>query len=147
MPWDIPVKYAPGLFSILESMSQELNPSVAEQVQRRAPTVTIFERVAENMATTTEFYMYSFQNAHNLELTDLKKGDQVLNQNFHEIAFFGYVLYVSYARSRGPLMLRTLSLLCALAPAYCTIELTPDTFNKEVFESGKSAFIKFLAPW
>jgi hypothetical protein len=47
MPWDIPVKYAPGLFSILESMSQELNPSVAEQVQRRAPTVTIFERVAD----------------------------------------------------------------------------------------------------
>jgi hypothetical protein len=44
-------------------------------------------------------------------------------------------------------MLRTLSLLCALAPANGTIELTPDTFNKEVFESGKSAFIKFLAPW
>lgn len=44
-------------------------------------------------------------------------------------------------------MLRTLLLLCALAPAYGTIELTPDTFKKEVFESGKSAFIKFLAPW
>ena len=62
-------------------------------------------------------------------------------------AFFGLCTsaYVACARSR--LMLRTLSLLCALAPAHSTIELTPDTFNKEVFESGKSAFIKFLAPW
>ena len=57
-------------------------------------------------------------------------------------------MYVAYARLRSvKTMLRTLSLLCALAPADSTIELTPDTFNKEVFESGKSAFIKFLAPW
>jgi len=27
------------------------------------------------------------------------------------------------------------------------LELTPDNFNKEVLESGKAAFIKFLAPW
>ena len=47
MPWDIPVKYAPGLFSILESMSQELNPSIAEPVQRRAPTITISKSHAE----------------------------------------------------------------------------------------------------
>ena len=41
-----------------------------------------------------------------------------------------------------------LLLLCALAaPAFGAIELTPDTFDKEVFESGKSAFVKFLAPW
>jgi len=28
-----------------------------------------------------------------------------------------------------------------------TKELTPKDFNKEVFDSGKGAFIKFLAPW
>jgi len=57
-------------------------------------------------------------------------------------------LYVRLRRLRSiKTMLRTLSLLCALAPAHSTVELTPDTFNKEVFESGKSAFIKFLAPW
>ena len=27
------------------------------------------------------------------------------------------------------------------------LELTPANFDKEVFDSGKSAFIKFLAPW
>jgi protein disulfide-isomerase A6 len=38
----------------------------------------------------------------------------------------------------------TLTLVAALIG---TIELTPDNFDKEVFESGKSAFVKFLAPW
>jgi len=27
------------------------------------------------------------------------------------------------------------------------ISLTPENFDAEVFDSGKSAFIKFLAPW
>jgi protein disulfide-isomerase A6 len=27
------------------------------------------------------------------------------------------------------------------------IALNPDNFDAEVFDSGKSAFIKFLAPW
>jgi len=38
-------------------------------------------------------------------------------------------------------------LLCALGAANAAIELTPENFDKEVFASGKSAFIKFLAPW
>jgi len=33
------------------------------------------------------------------------------------------------------------------APAFGAIELTPDNFDKEVLQSGKAAFIKFLAPW
>ena len=27
------------------------------------------------------------------------------------------------------------------------VELTQETFDKAVFQSGKNAFIKFLAPW
>jgi hypothetical protein len=27
------------------------------------------------------------------------------------------------------------------------VELGPDTFNAEVIDSGKNAFIKFQAPW
>ena len=27
------------------------------------------------------------------------------------------------------------------------LELTPDNFDKEITQSGKAAFIKFLAPW
>jgi len=27
------------------------------------------------------------------------------------------------------------------------IDLTPDNFDKEITQSGKAAFIKFLAPW
>jgi protein disulfide-isomerase A6 len=27
------------------------------------------------------------------------------------------------------------------------LELSPSNFDKEVFDSGKAAFIKFLAPW
>jgi len=46
---------------------------------------------------------------------------------------------------RAPTAVR---LLCALAaPALGAIELTPDNFDKEVTQSGKAAFIKFLAPW
>jgi hypothetical protein len=40
------------------------------------------------------------------------------------------------------------TLLCAFAASVNgALELTPDNFNKEVLESGKAAFIKFLAPW
>ena len=35
--------------------------------------------------------------------------------------------------------------LCAVATA--SLELSSANFDKEVFESGKSAFVKFLAPW
>ena len=38
-------------------------------------------------------------------------------------------------------------MLAILATSFATLELTPDNFDKEVFESGKAAFIKFLAPW
>ena len=34
-----------------------------------------------------------------------------------------------------------------VAAASGAVELTPDNFDKEVKESGKAAFIKFLAPW
>ena len=34
-----------------------------------------------------------------------------------------------------------------LAASSATLELTPDNFDKEVLQSGKAAFIKFLAPW
>ena len=27
------------------------------------------------------------------------------------------------------------------------VELNKDNFDKEVFQSGKNAFVKFLAPW
>ena len=38
-------------------------------------------------------------------------------------------------------------LVLSLGLAAAAIELTPDNFDKEVFESGKAAFVKFLAPW
>ena len=38
-------------------------------------------------------------------------------------------------------------LLTSIALASATMELTPDNFDKEVLESGKAAFVKFLAPW
>ena len=31
--------------------------------------------------------------------------------------------------------------------ATASLELSSANFDKEVFESGKSAFVKFLAPW
>jgi protein disulfide-isomerase A6 len=41
-----------------------------------------------------------------------------------------------------------IALICALAgSANAALELTPDNFDKEVLQSGKAAFIKFLAPW
>jgi len=44
-------------------------------------------------------------------------------------------------------MMRTLALFCAVVGANAALELTPDNFDSEVVASGKSAFIKFLAPW
>jgi len=45
-------------------------------------------------------------------------------------------------------MLRNLALLCAVAGASAAaVELTPDNFDDLVLKSGKSAFVKFLAPW
>jgi hypothetical protein len=44
--------------------------------------------------------------------------------------------------------LRNLVLACALAGASAEAhDLTPDNFDELVLKSGKSAFIKFLAPW
>jgi hypothetical protein len=41
-----------------------------------------------------------------------------------------------------------IALVCAFAAsAHAALELTPDNFDKEVKDSGKAAFIKFLAPW
>ena len=44
-------------------------------------------------------------------------------------------------------MLRLLVASCAVATAHAALELTPDNWDKEVVQSGKAAFIKFLAPW
>jgi protein disulfide-isomerase A6 len=45
-------------------------------------------------------------------------------------------------------MLRTTALLAALCGASGTaVELTSDNFDKEITQSGKAAFIKFLATW
>ena len=53
---------------------------------------------------------------------------------------------VSPRLSRVPM--RTTSLLLGvLGVAHAAIELTPDNFDDVVFNSGKAAFVKFLAPW
>jgi hypothetical protein len=44
-------------------------------------------------------------------------------------------------------MLRVAFLSTLAVSAYGALELTPDNFDKEVKDSGKAAFIKFLAPW
>jgi predicted outer membrane lipoprotein len=45
-------------------------------------------------------------------------------------------------------MLRGLVLACALAGVSAeAVELTEENWKKEVVDSGKSAFVKFLAPW
>jgi len=41
--------------------------------------------------------------------------------------------------------MKTVLLLCVATAA--AKELTADNFDTEVFGSGKSAFVKFLAPW
>ena len=37
--------------------------------------------------------------------------------------------------------------LCVLGADAAAVDLTSKTFDKEVFDSGKSAFVKFFAPW
>jgi hypothetical protein len=44
-------------------------------------------------------------------------------------------------------MLRITFLSTLAASAYGAIELTPESWDKEIKESGKAAFVKFLAPW
>jgi len=45
-------------------------------------------------------------------------------------------------------MLRAVALLSVVAGVSAeAVELTPDNFDDLVLKSGKSAFIKFLAPW
>ena len=45
-------------------------------------------------------------------------------------------------------MLRGLTVLAALTGASgSAIEFTPENWDKEVMQSGKAAFVKFLAPW
>jgi len=44
-------------------------------------------------------------------------------------------------------MFRVAFLSALAASANAALELTPDNFDKEVKDSGKAAFIKFLAPW
>ena len=38
-------------------------------------------------------------------------------------------------------------MLALLAASTAQVELTTKNFDKHVFGSGKSAFVKFLAPW
>jgi hypothetical protein len=45
-------------------------------------------------------------------------------------------------------MMRGLVLFCALAGVSAeAVELTEENWSTEVVESGKAAFVKFLAPW
>jgi len=43
--------------------------------------------------------------------------------------------------------MRASALLALMGTAHAAIELTPDNFDTMVFDSGKAAFVKFLAPW
>jgi hypothetical protein len=41
-----------------------------------------------------------------------------------------------------------LALVCAFAASASAVEFTSqEQFDKEVFQTGKAAFVKFLAPW
>jgi len=52
------------------------------------------------------------------------------------------------ARSEETVMLRNFALVGLLAGASGTsVELTEKNWNEVVASSGKSAFVKFLAPW
>jgi len=44
-------------------------------------------------------------------------------------------------------MLRLVVASCAVTTAHAALELTQANWDKEVVQSGKAAFIKFLAPW
>jgi len=51
------------------------------------------------------------------------------------------------SRANVRIMARIVALLGLVGAASAAIELTPDNFDAEVFKAGKSAFVKFLAPW
>ena len=55
--------------------------------------------------------------------------------------------WLAVRRLRRYPMMRCLLLTALAAQAQGALELTPDNFDKEVLQSGKAAFIKFLAPW
>jgi len=42
---------------------------------------------------------------------------------------------------------RSACLLLLAGTVHGALELTPANFDKEIIDAGKSAFIKFLAPW
>ena len=44
-------------------------------------------------------------------------------------------------------MLKLIAAASLVASATATQELTDENFDKVVFGTGKSAFVKFLAPW
>jgi len=44
-------------------------------------------------------------------------------------------------------LLKAVCLFGILAHANAALELTATTFNDQVLNSGKNAFVKFLAPW
>jgi hypothetical protein len=44
-------------------------------------------------------------------------------------------------------LMRATALLSLFGAATAAPELTPDNFDELVFASGKSGFVKFLAPW
>ena len=44
-------------------------------------------------------------------------------------------------------MMRSTVLFSLVGASAGALELTKTTFNTEVKESGKNAFVKFLAPW
>ena len=43
--------------------------------------------------------------------------------------------------------MRALTTLCLVAGASAALELKKSSFETEVKQSGKNAFVKFLAPW
>jgi hypothetical protein len=43
--------------------------------------------------------------------------------------------------------MKCVAFFALVASAAATIELTDKNFDAEVFDSGKAAFVKFLAPW
>mmetsp|Transcript_16886 Transcript_16886/g.48926 ORF Transcript_16886/g.48926 Transcript_16886/m.48926 type:complete len:197 (+) Transcript_16886:79-669(+) len=44
-------------------------------------------------------------------------------------------------------LLSLLALFALCTPATAVVELTGDTFEKELFGAGKNGFVKFFAPW
>jgi len=43
--------------------------------------------------------------------------------------------------------MKVFAVLALVAGAQCALELDQTTFDAEVMNSGKNAFVKFLAPW